>query len=204
MGVREAPRELRVDQLVAHDPRGRDLVRHPDPNRREDEHEHDQRGGQYPCLRDPFGPARGSSLRLLYRLSHLAEATTSPSSGGFRFLELLLQQRDPLGEQQVALGELRDRGRVVKQHDEDEDGREQEERRRRVGDPDRLREHVQPVAPHREDEQHDAGHQPQQRVTLLEAAAADQLEDDDQQENRGDGREDGDANWGHCSSAGAG
>ena len=59
--------------------------------------------------------------------------------------------------------------------------------------PRRLRQ----IAEHEDDE---AGQQPEQRIPLLQSAAADELEDDGQQEQGRDGRGDRDSKRRHCSS----
>ena len=91
-----------------------------------------------------------------------------------------LEQREPLREDRVLVGEPRDHRRVVQQHGEDEERRDGEEDRRRIRlDADPAGDRVQAAAPRREHEQHDAGEQPEERVALAEPPAADQLEDDE-------------------------
>jgi len=82
----------------------------------------------------------------------------------------------------------------VQQHEQDEEDPDREEDRRRVAaDPEPARDRVQPAPPEREDEQHDAGEQPEQRVALAQTPRANQLEDDEQQEQRRDRRRDRDS-----------
>ncbi len=124
-----------------------------------------------------------------------------------RFLALrahaLLEQRHALGEDRVLVGEPRDHRGVVQQHDEDEERGHGEEHGRWVaGDADPARDRVQAAAPGREHEQHDAGREPEQRVALAQAPAADQLEHDEDEQDRRDRRGDGDAERGHASSSG--
>ena len=108
------------------------------------------------------------------------------------------QQRQPLGEQRVLVVELREHGRVVQQHDDDEQRRDREQDRRRVGrDPEPAGDRVEAAAPGREHEQHDAGDEPEQGVALLEAAAADQLEHDQDQQQRRDRGGDRDPHGSH-------
>ena len=83
---------------------------------------------------------------------------------------LRLEQRHPLREDRVLVGELRDHRRVVQQHDDDE-----QERRSRTGPPagsrvdaDPAGDRVQAAAPDREDEQHEAG----QRARAARSAPA--------------------------------
>ena len=53
----------------------------------------------------------------------------------------------------------------------------------------------------RQDEQHEPGQQPEQRVALAQPPAPDQLEDDEQQEDRRDRGGDRDVAAGSCSSS---
>ena len=81
--------------------------------------------------------------------------------------DTLLEQGQPLRQDHVLIGQLGDHGRVVEQHREDEERRDGEEHGGRVaGDADPAGDRVQAAAPGREDEQDDAGHEPEQRVTL--------------------------------------
>jgi hypothetical protein len=89
----------------------------------------------------------------------------------------------------------------VQQDDDGEECGEREERRRRVVDPDEARDRVEPASPNGEDE-HDARRQePEERVALAEAPAANQLEDDEEERDRDERRDDGDAKRGHARSA---
>ena len=97
--------------------------------------------------------SRRSSLALVAtgRLRPAA-AVCAPRCSG----DPLLEQREPLGEDHVLVGELRDHGRVVQQHREDEERRDGEEHGRRVaGDADPAGDRVQAAAPRREHEQHE-------------------------------------------------
>ena len=117
--------------------------------------------------------------------------------------ELLLEQREPLRQDRVLVRKPRDHRRVVQEDDEDEERTDRSEDRRRIGlHSEPARDRVQPVAPEREREQHDACQQPQQRVALAQPPRADQLEHDDEQDERGNRSGDGDGPGSHrCSSS---
>jgi len=86
----------------------------------------------------------------------------------------------------------------VEQHSEDEERRDREQDRGRIaGDADPAGDRVQPATPGREDEQDDPGGEPEQRVALAQAAAADQLEDGEDQQDRGNRRRDRDVERRH-------
>ena len=75
MRVGEAACKLRIEKLVAHDPRRRDLARQPDADHDEDEDEDGQRTGQHLGPRDPAsgcGRACGPGFRSFHRLIHRA------------------------------------------------------------------------------------------------------------------------------------
>jgi GDP-L-fucose synthase len=115
----------------------------------------------------------------------------------------LLEQRQPLGEDHILVGELRDHGRVVEQHREDEQRRDREQHRRRIpGHAEPARDRVQPAAPRGEHEQDEARDQPEDRVPLAEPPAADQLEHDQEQEQRRHRGDDRDLERRHSSSTG--
>src|SRR6476660_1214666 len=94
----------------------------------------------------------------------------------------------------------------MQQQDQDEEARRKKEHRGRIRDPERLRELSERPAPRREDERHDAGQEPQQRVPLLQPAATNQLEDHEQEQDGGDRSRDRNANRRrrHFSSRGVG
>ena len=89
----------------------------------------------------------------------------------------------------------------MQQHDEDEQEAQDEQRGRRVGDADLLGDEPERVAPDREDENHPSGDEPEKGVALLQPPAADELEDHEQEERRGDRGEDRDAKRDHGSSS---
>jgi len=91
----------------------------------------------------------------------------------------------------------------VQQHDDDEDGRDGEERRRRVGDADHPGQRVEAGAPEREHDHDAGGDEPEQRVALAQAAAADQLEHDRKQAERDERRDEGDLERRHDEILGA-
>src|SRR4051812_40543791 len=96
--------------------------------------------------------------------------------------ELRLEKREPLREDDVLVVEPRDDRRVVEKNEDHEQDRDGEQHRGRVAayaEPPGDR--VQAAAPGRQDEQNDARQEPEERVTLAQAARADQLEDDDEQ-----------------------
>ncbi len=112
--------------------------------------------------------------------------------------DALLEQGEPLRQDHVLVGELRDHRRVVEQHGEDEERRDGEKHRRWVaGDADPAGDRVQPTAPRREHEQHDAGREPEQGIALAQPPAANQLEDDEDEQDRRDRRGDRDVERGH-------
>ena len=60
-------------------------------------------------------------------------------------------------------------GGVVQEHrDHEQDRGGEQDRRREAADPEPARDRVEAVSPDGEDEQHEPGHEPQQRVALLE------------------------------------
>jgi len=118
--------------------------------------------------------------------------------------QLLFEQCESLREDRVLVGQPRDHRRVVQQHEEDEERADRTEDRRRVGlDSEPARDRVEPASPDREGEQHGSREQPEQRITLAQPARADQLEDGDQQQERGDRRGNRNGKWCHrwCSSS---
>src|SRR5262249_38599895 len=125
------------------------------------------------------------------------------ASGASALPQLLLEQREALREDRVLVGEPRDHRRVVQEHDEDEQRADRAEDRGRIRlDAEPPGDRVQSAAPQRQGEQHTAREQPQQRVTLAQAARADQLENDDEQQERRDRRSDRDRKRSHrCSSS---
>src|ERR671919_461941 len=124
------------------------------------------------------------------RLRRALVGTQSPDA--------LLEERQPLRELDVLVGELRDDGRVVEQHEEDEERRDREEHGRRVaGDPEPAGDRVQAAAPVGEDEKRDPGREPEQSVALLEAPSAHELEHDEDQDQRGDDPDDRDSERRH-------
>ena len=81
--------------------------------------------------------------------------------------------------------------------DHEHDRGREEDRRRVARDPEPPGDRVQAAPPGRENEQHDTGREPEQRVALLESPPADQLEDDQDQEERADRRRDRDPDGCH-------
>ena len=69
----------------------------------------------------------------------------------------------------------------------------EQDRRRIRADAEPAGDRVQPAAPRREDEQHEPRREPEERIALLQAAAADELEHDQDQQQRRDRRGDRDA-----------
>src|SRR5206468_262694 len=89
----------------------------------------------------------------------------------------LLEQRDPLREDRVLVGELGNDRRVVQQNGENEERRDREEDRGRIRlNADPTRDRVQAPSPGGEREQHDACEQPEQRVPLAKPAAHQEYE----------------------------
>ena len=128
--------------------------------------------------------ARSASQR---RCSVTCETPHSrlPRSLGAQPFDLGLQQRQPLGEHGVLVVELGKHRRVVEQDDDDEERRDGEQDRRRIRrDTEPACDGGQPFAPGREDEQDHTRHEPQERISLLEPAPADQLEDDQDEDDR--------------------
>ena len=110
----------------------------------------------------------------------------------------MLEQGELLRQDHVLVGELRDHRRVVQQDREDEERRDREEHGRRVaGDAEPAGDRVQAAAPRGEDEQDEPGREPEQRVALAQPAAADQLEDDEDQQDRRNRACDRDVERGH-------
>jgi hypothetical protein len=79
----------------------------------------------------------------------------------------------------------------MEEDDEDEERPDGEEDGGRIArDAEPAGDRVQPAAPGRENEQNSSRQKPQQCIALLQTAAADELEDDEQEQDGRDGRED--------------
>ena len=152
----------------------------------------------------PAGTGRSAVAQKTRIPAHAAtrqrEATPPYPSAAFdgcslAHVHLLLEQRNPLRELHVLVGELGENGRVVEQDEQDEQHGHGEEHGGRVArDADPARDRVQTVAPRGEHQQDDPGREPEQRVPLLEASAPDELEDDEDEEDRRDDSGDRNAN----------
>jgi hypothetical protein len=86
----------------------------------------------------------------------------------------------------------------VEQDQDEREGADNEQRVRRIGDAEQLRDVVEAVAPDCEHEDQHACSEPDQRVALLDAAAPDKLEDDEDEGGGGERREDRDTKRGHA------
>src|SRR6266566_2146453 len=132
--------------------------------------------------------------------SERSAANVDLGAGLHALVEAVLEQCETLREDLVLIGQLRDHGGVVKEEQQDEESGKDEERGGRIGDPDEVGETPERIPPDRKDEHDEPGQQPEHGVSLLETTAADQLEDDEQEHDRGKCRSNGDAKWCHSSS----
>src|SRR5581483_6740828 len=97
--------------------------------------------------------------RPVYLVDELIESLAAP--------QLLLEQGEPLGEQDVLVGEPGDHGGVMEQYGEDEEDPDREEDGGRIAaDAEPGGDRVEAAAPGGEHGQDDAGHEPEERVAL--------------------------------------
>src|SRR5688572_28250942 len=119
--------------------------------------------------------------------SAIRGGTARTASRSIPLLELLLEDCEALRERDVLVDELRDGRRVVEQHEEDEEHRHGEQHRRRVRlDAEPVCDRRRRRSPDRKHEQYDPRDEPEQRVALLQAPLADQLEHDEHEQHGGD------------------
>src|SRR5579864_2501804 len=117
-------------------------------------------------------------------------------------VELLLEQRQPLREQDVLIGETRDHRRIVQQHGEDEEDADREQHGGRIAaNSDPAGDRVESAAPRGERCERESREQPEKRISLPQPVTADELEHDEYECERRDCAGDRDCERRHVESS---